>query len=246
MKEIGSLSRFKILSGSMLKLIAIISMFIDHAAYTFQVQFPVLNDPLFNLGVIQFSPYYLMRRIGRLAFPIFCFLIAEGIAHTKDIRKYAARLLIFAAVSEIPFNLLVRHTFFYLPKQNVFFTLFLGVLMVYIYEHVESEWKKWLCMVAVAVIAVCLRADYGVAGVALILVMHIFRDRAGAKTVLAYPLLNGRITAMAAFVPIFMYNGQRGFVKSGALRYAFYIFYPLHMLALVGVSYWLYRCGIWG
>lgn len=245
MKETGFLQRFKILSGSMLKLIAILSMLIDHAAYTFGYQFPVLNETLFHFGIINVTPYYLMRRIGRLAFPIFCFLIAEGIAHTKDIRRYGTRLLIFAAVSEIPFNLMMHHSLFYLNKQNVFFTLFLGVLMVYVYERIESEWKKWLCMVAVVVIAVCLKADYGVAGVLLIFVMHVFRDQAGAKTVLAYPLL-GRVTSMAAFVPIFMYNGQRGFVKSGALRYAFYIFYPLHMLALVGISYWLYRCGIWG
>lgn len=238
-------NRFQILSGSMLKLIAVLSMLIDHAAYTFRYQFPFMDNTLFELGVIDVTPYYLFRRIGRLAFPIFCFLIAEGIAHTKDIRKFGARLLVFAVLSELPFNMLMTHGWFYLNKQNVFFTLFLGVLMVYVYDTVSVSWKKWLCMVAVAVVAMGLRADYGLAGVLLIFVMHAFRDQAGAKTVLAYPLL-GRVTAMAAFVPILMYNGKRGFVKSGAAKYAFYLFYPLHMLALVGVSYLLYRQGIWG
>ncbi len=245
MKKDCSLNRFQIFSGSMLKLIALLAMIIDHAAYTFQPQFPILDETLFNLGSVAITPYFIMRRIGRLAFPIFCFLIAEGIAHTKDIRQYGTRLLVFALLSELPYNLLMTHNWFYAYKQNVFFTLFLGVLMVYIYENVSTQWKKWLCMVLVMVVAVLLRADYGAAGVALILVMYLFRDRAGVKTVLAYPLL-GRITAMVAFVPILMYNGKRGFVKSGVLKYAFYLFYPLHMLALVGISYLLYKQGIWG
>lgn len=246
MKETCFLGRFKILSSSMLKLIAMLAMILDHAAYTFRFQFPVLEESLFHLGTIDVTPYYVMRAIGRIAFPIFCFLIAEGIAHTKDIRKYGMRLLILAVISELPFDMLLTHKWIFLGKQNVFFTLLLGVLLVYVYENVKTEWKKWLCMVAVCVIAVTLKADYGLAGVLLIFVMHIFRDKAGAKTVLAYPLLSNRLTPMAAFVPIFMYNGQRGFIRSKGLQYAFYFIYPLHMLALVGISYLLWRNGIWG
>ena len=186
-----------------------------------------------------------MRRIGRLAFPIFCFLIAEGIAHTRDIRKYGLRLLVFAVVSELPYNMLITHEWFYLGKQNIFFTLLLGVLLVYVYERIDDAWQKWLCMVLVLVAAVLLRVDYGVSGVVLIFVMHLFRDRAGAVTVLSFPLL-GKVSAMLGLVPIFMYNGQRGFVTSRAAKYAFYLFYPLHMLALCGISYLLFKQGIWG
>lgn len=245
MKNSDSFARFKILSGSVLKLLAMLAMLVDHAAYTFRYQFPVLETALFSFNGTTITPYYLMRCIGRLAFPIFCFLIAEGIAHTKDVRKYGARLLVFAALSEIPFNLMMTHNWWYMGRQNVFFTLCLGVLMVYIYENVRTQWKKWLCMVLVLAITVLLRPDYGVAGVVLVFVMHLFRQRVEVQTVLAYPLM-GRISALAAFVPIAMYNGKRGFIQSGVLKYVFYLFYPLHMLALVGISYWLYRQGIWG
>ena len=235
----NKLSKCKILSGSMLKLIAFIAMFIDHFAYTFVSDLPFMEDTLFSIGSINVTLFFILRRIGRLAFPIFCFLIAEGIVHTRDIRVFGARLLGFALVSEVAFDMMLAHSFVYLPKQNVFFTLFLGVLMVYLYERIEKQWLKWLSMVGVVLVALLLRADYGVAGVILIFVMYLFREQAAAKTVIAYPLL-GRITAMAAFVPILMYNGQRGFIKSRVWQYVFYALYPLHMALLAGVSYLLF------
>ena len=94
-----------------------------------------------------------------------------------------------------------------------------------------------------ALVALFLRADYGVAGVVLIFVMYLFREQAAAKTVIAYPLL-GRVSAMAAFVPIFMYNGQRGFIKNRVWQYVFYALYPLHMALLAGISYLLYALNI--
>ena len=233
------LDRCKILSGSMLKVIALVSMFIDHLAYTLADYIPLLEDPLFCIGSTEITLFFIMRRIGRLAFPIFCFLIAEGIVHTRDIRVFGARLLGFALVSEVAFDMMMTHSWVYIYKQNVFFTLFLGVLMVYVYERINTQWLKWLCMVAVAIVAMGLRADYGLVGVLLIFVMYLFREQSAAKTVLAYPLL-GRITAMAAFVPIFMYNGKRGFIKSPVWKYVFYAIYPLHMALLAATSYLLY------
>ena len=125
----NKLNRFKILSGSMLKLIAFIAMFIDHVAYTFVDQFPFLEDTLFCFGSTEITLFFILRRIGRLAFPIFCFLIAEGIVHTRDIRVFGARLLGFAVVSEVAFDMMLTHRWVYLYKQNVFFTLFLGVYL---------------------------------------------------------------------------------------------------------------------
>ena len=112
------------LSGSTLKLIAIVTMFIDH------------------LGVVAFEtqisnymvPYYIMRLIGRLAFPIFCFLLVEGFFHTRDVKKYALRLLVFAFISEIPFDLAFNRQMFYWRHQNVFFTLFIGLLVIALLE----------------------------------------------------------------------------------------------------------------
>lgn len=110
------------LSGTTLKWIAVISMLIDHTAEVLINHNAALTDPIWA------QIYVLMRGIGRIAFPIYAFLLVEGFLHTKDVKKYLARMLTFAVVSEIPFDLAVFHTPFYWGYQNVFFTLFLGLL----------------------------------------------------------------------------------------------------------------------
>lgn len=229
----NNLSDFKILSGSALKLIAIITMFIDHTALLLRAQLPFMDATIFTLAGTEITLYYIMRRIGRVAFPIFCFLSTQGYTHTKNLKKYLMRLLVFAAISEIPFNLMLSGKIFYSAKQNVFFTLFLGLLLIYIFENTEKELKKAGLMLALAAVSLVLNADYGIHGVLLILLMYILRNRAAAQVLLSFPLLSGSVAALTAFIPINMYNGQRGFVKSGLLKYGFYLFYPLHMIVLV-------------
>lgn len=134
--------------GSTLKLIAIITMFIDHVGaslfefYTYKfmdqngaeycrqqmmAKVPWLwHDWMLDASTVN-SIDMTLRSIGRIAFPIFCFLLVEGFIHTHDLRKYMIRLIIFAFVSDVPFDL----AFFgevTLRHQNVFFTLFFGVL----------------------------------------------------------------------------------------------------------------------
>ena len=110
------------MSGTTLKWIAVISMLIDHTAEVLINHNAALTDPIWA------QIYVLMRGIGRIAFPIYAFLLVEGFLHTRDVKKYLARMLTFAVVSEIPFDLAVFHTPFYWGYQNVFFTLFLGLL----------------------------------------------------------------------------------------------------------------------
>lgn len=110
------------MSGTALKWIAVISMLIDHTAEVLMNHNAALTDPIWT------QIYGLMRGIGRMAFPIYAFLVVEGFLHTRDVKKYLARMLTFAVVSEIPFDLAVFHTPFYWGYQNVFFTLFLGLL----------------------------------------------------------------------------------------------------------------------
>ena len=112
------------LSGSTLKIIAIITMLIDHIGATILWMEIIYNgDQLYGL-------YYLCRSIGRISFPIFCFLLVEGFMHTSDVKKYAVRLGIFALVSEIPFDLALGQQLIYAKHQDVFFGLVIALLVM--------------------------------------------------------------------------------------------------------------------
>jgi hypothetical protein len=145
------------ISGSTLKLVAIFTMLIDHTAAT------VLDHMLIKKGINEldatsqaYQQFYndygglllmdqFMRLIGRLAFPIFCFLLVEGLLHTRNKWKYASRLAVFALISEIPFDLAFYSTPFYWGYQNVFFTLLIGLLVLIGFETVQEipEDSKW-------------------------------------------------------------------------------------------------------
>ena len=111
--------RFKGLSGGAFKMIAIITMFIDHLGATVLraiVRLPSVSS-VPESQKMWLAIYNLSRDIGRLAFPIFCFLIVEGFLHTRNVKKYAGRLFLFALISEIPFDLTLKGNVFYPDKQ---------------------------------------------------------------------------------------------------------------------------------
>lgn len=120
------------ISGSTLKLIAIVTMFIDHLGAT--VLRAIMNHPDIAASEIWFdfwkTTYSYSRNIGRIAFPIFCFLIVEGFAHTRNVWKYASRMLLFALISEIPFDIALKGNWYFPGKQNVYFTLLIGLLVL--------------------------------------------------------------------------------------------------------------------
>ena len=158
------------LSGSALKIIAIVTMLIDHIAATVIIR--ILKFGGYNDGLYQL--YRVMRNIGRIAFPIFCFLLVEGFMHTRDREKYALRLGCFAAVSEIPFDLAFNGKVLEVGYQNVFFTLLLGLLTMMAYDVVmnQSRWSVWkrtalstIAILAGMFAAEFLSTDYGALGV---------------------------------------------------------------------------------
>ena len=114
------------ISGSTLKLIAIFTMLIDHIAATVILQ--MINNGIGGQTLIDI--YWVMRSIGRMAFPVFCFLLVEGFKYTHSREKYAARMFIFALISEIPFDLAINNTVLEFKSNNVFFTLLLGLLAI--------------------------------------------------------------------------------------------------------------------
>ena len=125
-------SLFPGISGSTLKLIAILSMLIDHAGATIirtLWQSPVISSSV-SQSRLWSEIYKISRSVGRIAFPIFCFLIVEGFLHTRNVWRYARRLFLFSLISEIPFDLALKGSWYFPEKQNVYFTLLIGLLVL--------------------------------------------------------------------------------------------------------------------
>lgn len=253
-------TRKKGLNGSTLKMIAIITMLIDHIgavvltrilmqrglaelAYT---DMATQINWLMENGVLYYTMFFMRMTLGRLAFPIFCFLLVEGFQKTHDVKKYAIRLGLFALVSEIPFDLSLSSSPFNLQYQNVFFTLFVGLLTLIGIKAVEKQnWNRVLKILTGIVITVIgmvvaklLHTDYDAVGVLLIVALYVFRKRKawqiisgclvlGPGTLLLMKSLS-EVLAMLSFLFIGFYNGERGW----KLKYVFYLFYPLHLLIL--------------
>lgn len=244
--------RKKGIAGSVLKWIALLSMLIDHSAAVlieegrWYVAFSTYTDSIPGLWTD-----LAMRLIGRLAFPIFCFLLVEGYLHTRSRKRYFLRLLLFGLLSEIPFDLAFRHSVLEFGYQNVYFTLLLGMLSMVLWDWVTrgsfadcSVWRKLAALPAAAVpvgLAFLASTDYSGYGVLLILVLYLLRGRAvlrdlaaGAVVLGASPMEIGSWPALALF---HFYNGERGRQP----KYLFYLFYPVHLALLVLLRYALYR-----
>ncbi len=221
--------KYKILSGSALKCIALVTMIIDHIGLHL---LRGTNLVLLHTGQGAITLDFLMRRVGRLSFPIYCFLLTEGFLHTHDREKYGLNLLIFALISEIPWNLEHTGTLFY-SVQNVFFTLFLGFLGLCCIEGLREKPRYQLAALLVLTLtAINLKADYGVAGFGLIPLLYVLREQKILQAVLGTCFLSSTWVGGLAFIPINLYSGRRGFIRGSALKYAFYAAYPLHILAI--------------
>lgn len=231
------LSQYRVLNGSHLKLIAVIAMFIDHFAMILGDALPVLQMPI----LASYTLYFCMRKIGRLAFPLFCFLLTEGFVHTGNRLRYCSNLLAFALLSELPYNIIHSGNLLYPNAQNIFFTLLLGLLVLCL---LESPWQlgyKLLILLPGVLLVPYLNVSYGRNGVLLILLIYALRQRPLLRGLLSLPLLSGGYAAWLAFIPISLYNGKRGFIRGKALKYAFYAFYPAHLLLLYGIRLLLTR-----
>lgn len=240
------------ISGSTLKLIAMGAMLTDHIAAT------VLEDYIKIINTTDAAGndseqgwiilYYVMRLIGRIAFPIFAFLLVEGYVHTGSKWKYLLRLTVFAFISEIPFDIafniekseVLSGKLIELSYQNVFFTLAAGLLVIMIVDKLRSieinryaVWGLSLPVLAAgAFIAYAMHTDYAAYGVIAIFMIYLFRKKpeigimAGGVVLIMSTLFE--ITAIFACIPAAKYNGKRGL----NLKWIFYVFYPFHLALL--------------
>lgn len=225
-----------------LKLLALFTMFCDH----------------FGTAYIGHSSF--LNLIGRISFPIFAFQISEGFAHTKNLKKYFLRLGLFAILSQVPFTLFMqKYTnsgFFYL---NIFFTLFLGLFAIYIYDWTIKSFKvkedikfkidKIIGIIFVlitAYIAKLLNTDYGFLGVIIVFIFYLFKN----KTI--YKNISFIIICLIMYIPAFIKNNYDIFYlllclftilsllpinfyngKQGKkIKYFLYLFYPIHLFLL--------------
>lgn len=214
------------MNGFVLKWIAMISMVIDHT------------------GMVLFPQYPIMRVIGRLAFPIYCFLLVEGAVHTSNRKRYLGRLFLFALISEVPFDLVVTGRFYASGNQNVFFTLFLGLTAIFLLDSTINKGYSVILSIALIFFAELIAVDYGGGGVFLILLFYVFRNRFLVKSAAvtgAVVFVYGGIEnyAILSLIPILCYNGRRG----PRMKYFFYIFYPAHLLLLYLLRLWMPEIG---
>lgn len=225
------IDRFEI-SGSTLKLIAIITMFIDHLGAGVVSRY-MSAHPAESL----YTLYRVMRSIGRIAFPIFCFMLVQGFTYTHSRKKYALRLFLFALLSELPFDLLFKGKYLEFTYQNVMFTLLIGLFTMMGCEWAEHQerlplWGRRLCMLPMILlgmtIAECMHTDYGAIGVLCIMVLYIYREHRVGQLIAGCVVFLWEVTAPLAFLPIAFYRGKRG----RSLKYFFYAFYPVHLLLL--------------
>ena len=214
------------MSSFVLKIIAVISMLIDHSGY------------------LIFNGFSFMNYIGRLAFPIFAFLITEGYIHTSNLKKYFCRLLLFAVISQIPYMLFIG-TITNDFSLNILFTLALGLLAITVYNKFKNKSLGILFVALCSVLAHFLHFDYGWFAVTIIFIFYIFKNEKKymnilfvittfinyfyyfAKTLRTEHLLIFLFCSLS-LIPINFYNGKKG--KN--IKYFLYIFYPLHLIVL--------------
>ena len=234
-------------SGTALKTIACITMLVDHigaSCIEAGLLLPELETGEVSGGAWnQISLYQLdrvLRFTGRLAFPIFCFLLVEGFVHTHDVKKYVRRLFLFALISEMPFDLAFFRTPFDPSAQNVYWTLALGVLAMAGLKRFEKEnglpgWQGLVWAGGCAALALAANTDYNAIGVIIICALYLTRTNRKWQCLAGALLFMFELTAPLAFVLVWFYNGQRG-ACSPLQKKAFYWFYPVHLSVLAAVT----------
>ena len=201
-----------------------------------------------------------MTCIGRLTFPIFAFLTVEGYFHTKNLKKYVCRLLLFAVISEIPFNLAMGSSIFFPIHQNVLWSFLISIGLIHWNE--KGKEKQIVRRILVGVASVCIGyivgiitfVDYYNAGILMVLTFYFFRGKKwswlGQLICLWYinfEMLGGfsyevelfgqthfiarQGFALPALIPIWLYHGKQG-PYNKTIQRIYYGFYPAHLLIL--------------
>ncbi len=223
------------INASQLKWLAVISMTVDHLAV-------MLAD------YISTTIYYVMRGVGRLAFPIFCFLLVEGVAHTKSFAKYFARVTGFAILSQLPYNMLRYGNIIGGGYFNILFTFSVSLIVLYILSKCDTKKITGLFVTVITIIAgmtvtYMLNFEYSYKCI-LLAVLFYYTGRnisyQAIKIIGAFAILymNCGLVDLAAPLSLFFINAYGG-EKGKFPKWFGYAFYPLHLLILGLIKYCL-------
>lgn len=228
----GFCKNFQFLSGAELKLIAIISMLADHVNKA--LIYPYLES---NHGFLAFISDA-FDIIGRIAFPLFCFMLVEGYFKTRNRKKYLLNLLLFGVISEVPFDMFTTASFFNMNWNNVMFTLALVLVTVWIIDTLKEKMQKrpkalWylvsiLIVLVMCIVSMSLSLDYEHHAILIGYFFYLFHDMPVFAIPFGYASMFKEPWALLGFGLTLTYNGERG--KQHKMLY--YWFYPVHLLIL--------------
>lgn len=181
-----------------------------------------------------------LQLLGGLAVPVFAFLLVEGFLHTSNFSKYLLTMLIFAVISEVPYDFAMNGTFWTLSSQNPLFTLAVCLLMLYglkIFDQGKGVTHRVVQLVIIlAAVLWCsmFRCGFGLCTVLLTAVYYMMRDHKGGRLLFGSLISLMYVTGPFSVYALYSYNGQRGWNKN---KYVFYVFYPLHLLFFGVIAY---------
>lgn len=225
-----NLDSIKVLNSYDLKIIALVSMLLDH------------------LGAMFFPEVGSLRIIGRVSFVLYAFMLTEGFIHTHNLKAYITKIAMWTFLSEIPFDFASYGKLFYWGHQNIFFTLLISILGLYFFSQKIHIIFKILIAIFCCLLAYIIKADYSWYGVMLVFIFYFFRHSSLLKYfsiellsfAFSFKAITIQIYAFLAFIPLILYNGERG-KKIGDIYYSFY---AIHLLIFGLIKYLITRYSV--
>ncbi len=219
------------MNSNQLKMIVIVTMFIDH------------------LGMLVFPDIELLRIIGRLTYPVFAFFIAEGCLYTRSIVKYFFRILGLGVIC-----MLFEYIFDGTVYGNILITFSLSILIIGWFQRLQNSYKREKCSLAEFILSMCffvlgvavvvnsniIEIDYGIVGILIPVAVYVAKQLCDNRLCICLVMLAGltwlsfiyggiQFYCLLAVLLLLMYNNQRGKLN---LKYVFYLFYPLHFVVI--------------
>lgn len=236
------------ISGGLLKLFAVLMM----TAYSFS-EVIIKNGKLYGYseeyyqmavataeGMHWLKLYHILHACGYFCFPIFVFLCVEGFLHTSHFWKYFSRMLAFALVSEVPFDLCMFNENYHFELQNPMLTLALGLLVLYgMKKSRRHVLQRFLWVFLGCAVAYFAKLQFGACGVLGMALMYHFHKEKHLQLlcgvlVTAVASMHMHFLPVLCFLPIWFYNGERGRLP---LKWFFYLYYPLHLFTFYIMIY---------